>query len=88
MANNLITEWREQVTTNGSLASAVREMNTEINKCHTTSRFNEWQSGKVVPSLDVIKYMLPTVLPKIIAQYELSEDDAERLANDIINLLP
>lgn len=85
---NLVTEWRKRNTADRSLAAAVREMNAALDKNYTSSRIKEWQDGKFTPAPDVIKYMLPQVLPDLITQYGLSDDDSNQLTKKIIDLLP
>lgn len=85
---NLVTEWRNRNTVDRSLAAAVREMNATLNKNYTSSRIKEWQDGKFTPAPDVIEYMLPQVLPDLIARYGLSEGDSKKLTQDILDLLP
>lgn len=85
---NLVTEWRNRNTVDRTLAAAVREMNAALGKNYTSSRVKEWQDGKASPSMDVIKYMLPQVLPDVIAQYGLSKDDSSQLNQKILDLFP
>ncbi|MES9902181.1 MAG: hypothetical protein ABW168_05795 [Sedimenticola sp.] len=84
MGENLITSYIESVTKDGSLAAAIREMNTALGTHYINSRLREWERGDRCPSANVINYMLEHVIPPLIETEGVSRGRASEILNKCV----
>ena len=79
MSQNLISTFIEVVTRDGSLAEAIRAMNTALDTHYINSRLREWERGDRQPTPQVMDYMLGIVLPWLLEQEGFRQNKVDRL---------
>lgn len=78
---NLIGSWR---TLHGELEEAALDMlNERLGSRYTLSRISEWERGVRQPNAAAANYMLCEVLPSLLQEAGLSEDEAEQIADHV-----
>lgn len=78
-SQNLISTFIEVISSHGSLAEGIREMNATLNTRYTHSRLREWERGDRQPTPQVMDYMLGIVVPWLLEQEGISQADVDRL---------
>ena len=73
---NLVAQYIGIVTASGTLAEALRVMNSTLGTGYIHSRLREWERGDRVPSPPVVNYMLDIVVPVLLHREGISDENA------------
>lgn len=85
LGKNLVSTWRTIATKGGQLElkEALQIMNQELGTNYLHHRVSEWEQGKRQPGQRVINYMMEKVLPVLLADFRINDDQLNLILANI-----